>query len=71
MAKTVYVQSSLSRFIYLILALATAIIGKHIHGSLFWAIVDFFFAPIAWFKWLICQEVNLTTIRESFAWFLQ
>jgi hypothetical protein len=61
----------IGNFLYTIVAIATAIIGYNIHGSIFWAIVDFLFAPIAWIKWLICQEVNLTIIRESFSFFMQ
>lgn len=52
-----------------IICALTAMIGHTIHGSLFWAIVDFFFAPIAWVKWLICKEVTLTIIKETFTWF--
>lgn len=55
--------------IYLIFALATAMIGYTIHQSLGWAIVDFFLAPIAWAKWLVCHEVNLTIIKASFSFF--
>lgn len=50
---------------------ATAIIGYHMHHSLFWAIVDFVFAPLVWVKWLILHEVTLSIIRESFAWFFR
>jgi hypothetical protein len=57
--------------IYSIFALATAIIGKHIHGSVFWAVIDFFFMPFAWLKWVIYQEVNLSIIKGAFEWFLQ
>jgi len=58
-------------FVWALICLATANIGMHIHGSIFWAIVDFFFAPLAWLKWFICQEVTLSIIKESFAWFLR
>jgi hypothetical protein len=53
-------------FIWLILSVATAMIGYTIHGSLFWAIMDFLFMPFAWIKWLICQEVSWTTIKHTF-----
>ena len=55
--------------ISMLFCLATAVIGMEIHGSVFWAIVDFFFAPLAWLKWVICQEVNVTIIKEAFSWF--
>lgn len=61
----------LGRLIWVACAIATAIIGHEIHGSIFWSIVDFFFMPLAWLKWLICQEVNLTIIKEAFAFFFQ
>ncbi|MDC7248577.1 MAG: hypothetical protein PQJ49_01500 [Sphaerochaetaceae bacterium] len=54
-----------------ILGLPTAIIGHHIHGSIAWAIFDFLFYPIAWIKWLICQDVNMTIIKEAFDFFLK
>jgi hypothetical protein len=60
-----------SSFLYLICCLITSMIGYHIHGSIFWAIMDWIFMPIAWIKWLIFQEVNLTIIRETFSFFLK
>ena len=53
-----------------VFAIATAIIGYAIHHSIFWAIVDFFFWPIAWIKWLVCSEVNLTIIKNAFSFFM-
>ena len=55
--------------IYTIFNVLTAMIGYTIHGSMFWSIVDFFFTPLAWIKWLICQEVTLKVIKETFTWF--
>lgn len=49
----------------------TAIIGNHIHSSIFWTIFDFLFAPLVWIKWLICHDVTLTIIKEAFSWFLK
>jgi hypothetical protein len=60
---------TIGRLVYILVALSTAIIGYHIHHSIFWACVDWIFWPIAWFKWLICQEVSMTVIRETFAFF--
>ncbi len=54
---------------WFLFCIATAMIGHSIHHSLFWSIVDFFFAPFAWAKWLICQEVNMTIIRQTFEFF--
>jgi len=58
-------------FVYLFVALATAMIGYNIHHSLFWAIADFIFWPVAWCKWLICQQVNLSIIKGTFSFFLK
>lgn len=58
-------------FLYFILAIATAMIGYTIHKSLFWSIVDFFFAPFAWAKWLIMQQVNISIIKETFSFFFR
>jgi hypothetical protein len=55
----------------IIFTLPTAMIGYHIHNSIFWAIIDFIFWPIVWIKWLILQEVNLTIIKETFNFLLQ
>lgn len=54
----------------LIGAAGTAIIGQTIHGT-WWGIVDFFFWPLVWVKWLIYKDVNMSIIKESFNWFLQ
>jgi hypothetical protein len=51
--------------------LETAIIGYHIHGSIFWSICDFIFSPLAWLKWLIFQQVTLAIIKQSFSWFVR
>ena len=53
-----------------IFSLLTAMIGYTIHHSFFWSIVDFIFSPIAWIKWILCHEVTLTIIKETFKWFL-
>ncbi len=56
---------------WIVFGVTTAIIGKTIHGSTGWAIADGFFSVIAWCKWLICQEVNLSIVKESFNFFLK
>lgn len=57
-------------FVGTILCICTAMIGYQIHHSIFWSIVDFFFAPLAWAKWLIMHQVNLTLIKGTFSFFL-
>lgn len=54
-----------------VIAMCTAIIGHAIHGSFFWSVMDFFFYPLAWIKWIICQEVTMTIIRSAFSWFFK
>lgn len=57
------------RILYLIFSVCTAMIGYTIHGSIFFSIIDFFFTPLVWVKWLICQEVTLSIIKHTFTWF--
>jgi hypothetical protein len=54
----------------LVINTMTAMIGYTIHGSLFWSIVDFLFSPIALVKWLICHEITLAIVQQTFSfWF--
>ena len=62
-------RKSFSSFLYLLFCLFTAIVGKEIHGNTFYAIVDFFFAPLAWLWWLIGHDVNVTIIKEAVSFF--
>ena len=55
--------------IYFLYSIATAMVGYAIHGSVFWSIVDFCFPLIATAKWLICEEITLAIIKETFAFF--
>jgi len=57
------------RLLYTVFSILTAMVGYTIHGSIFWSIIDFFFTPIAIIKWLICHEITLTVIKETFNWF--
>lgn len=57
--------------LYPIFAFCTSMIGYTIHTSIFWSIMDFFFAPFAWMKWLIMHQVNITLIKETFSFFIQ
>jgi len=57
--------------IYLLFATATAMIGHVIHHSIFWSVMDFFFSPIAWIKWLIYHQISISVIKTTFAFFLQ
>jgi len=61
----------MNSLIALIVAIATAIIGYEIHNSVFWSAIDFVLWPLAWIKWMICEEVNMTIIKSAFSFFLQ
>jgi len=56
---------------HMIIGTLTAMIGYHIHSSIFWAVMDFFFFPLAWIKWLVMHQVNLSIIKETFSFFLK
>lgn len=55
--------------VYIIFGLLTAMVGYAIHQSIGWAIVDFLFPCFAWIKWIICHEVTMTIIQNTFSWF--
>ena len=57
----------MKRLFWLMFSVATGMIGYAIHHSLFWAICDFVFLPLAWAKWLICHEVSMSVIKSAFA----
>jgi len=65
----------LNQIANIIVATGTAILGYHINVQAescspgFWACVDFVFWPIAWIKWLILEQVNLSIIKTSFSFF--
>lgn len=54
---------------YFIFCVLVSIIGYNIHHSIFWAIMDFMFSPLALAKWLILHQITLAIIKASFAWF--
>jgi len=62
---------SIGSIIYTIFATCTAMIGYSIYNDLFFAIIDFFFAPIAWIYWLVTHQVNMTIIKQTFEFFLK
>jgi hypothetical protein len=59
-----------SRFIGMLLCTATAMVGYTIHHSIFWAIVDFLFWPVVVIKWLICHDINISIIKQTFGFLL-
>ena len=42
----------------ILFATMIAMIGYTIHGSWFWAIIDFFFSPFALIKFMICHDLS-------------
>lgn len=69
--KTVKISiASPFKIIYLIIAIFTSMIGYEIHHNIFYAIVNFIFWPISWIYWLVCHDVNITTIKAAFSFFL-
>ena len=59
-----------TRWLFLLYSIVVAMIGYQIHQSVFWTIVDFFFSAVVPIKWLIFHEINLTIIKETFAFLL-
>lgn len=57
--------------VYFLVAVTTAMVGHVIHHSVFWSVVDFFFWPLAWLKWLIYHQVCISVIKTAFAFFLK
>lgn len=58
-------------FGYLIMAVATAMVGMQIHHNAFYAVVNFFMWPLAWIYWLITHHVTLSIIKSAFSFFFQ
>ena len=52
-------------------AVVTGMVGYHIHHSLFWAVMDFVVWPLALCKWLLCEQVTLSIVKETFAFFFR
>lgn len=64
-------MKSLGQLLYLLTCIATAMVGYTIHNSITWSIIDFIFTPLALIKWVICHEINLTIINETFNFLLK
>lgn len=57
------------KLLYVVFSVLVAMVGYTIHNSIFWAIIDFIFTPIALAKWLIYHEITLNIIKATFGWF--
>jgi len=53
--------------IWLLFATCTAMVGRTIHGGIFWTVCNFVFWPVSWVKWLICHDVTRSVITHTFA----
>lgn len=65
------VDYSFAGLVKWVIAIITGMVGYNIHNSVGWAIVDFFFWPFVWIKWLIYHEVNMSIIKDTFSFFFQ
>jgi hypothetical protein len=64
-------MGTIETILCIIVCTAMAMIGYHIHGSIFWAVMDFLFWPFALIKWLVCHEITWPVIKATFAFFLK
>lgn len=68
-------MKKLSAIIYSIFCIAVAMVGYNINVAansnwpLFWSIMDYIFTPITIAKWMICQQLNISIIKHTFAFF--
>ncbi len=58
-------------FAYLLLCIGTAMVGYTKHHSLFWAFLDFWFTPLTLVYWLVTKQINISLIKETFAFLFQ
>lgn len=62
---------SMKQYAHYLIGVLTAMVGYHIHGSFFWAVMDFFFYPFAIIKWLITHELTGSVIHDTFSFLLK
>lgn len=67
--KEIKIGCSPTGCLYMLFQFFTAIVGYHIHNSIFWSVVDWFIAPLVWLKWFIYQEITLSVLKNAFPWF--
>ena len=53
--------------VHTLVGVLTAMVGYTIHSSLGWALVDFFFWPVAICYWLVTHQLTLTVVKNTFA----
>lgn len=53
-----------------VLATLTGMIGYNINNnSICWGIVDGIFYPFAIIKWIVCEQLTLSLIKQTFPFF--
>jgi hypothetical protein len=53
-----------------VFAYIVGVLGYNLNNnSLFWGIIDGLFYPIVLIKWLICEELTLSLVKQSFPFF--
>ena len=56
----------------IVTAYVVGVIGYTLNDkSIFWGIIDALFYPIALIKWLFCEQLTYSLIKESFPFFFQ
>jgi hypothetical protein len=58
-------------WLQIVMAIAAAMVSYNLYEDLFLAIICFFFWPFAFIKWLICREISLSVLRNTFLPFLK
>jgi len=54
-----------------LLGILTAMVGFTIHGSIFWACMDFIFWPVALCYWLVTHQLTASVVKITFAFLYQ
>lgn len=55
-----------------ILAFIVGMLGYKLNSdSVFWGVIDGIFYPIVLIKWLICEQLNITLIGNTFPFFFK
>lgn len=53
-----------------VLAFIVGMLGYKLNGdSIIWGVIDGIFYPIVLIKWIICEELTLTLIANTFPFF--
>lgn len=64
-------MSDKQNFLHTLLMVTTGMVAWTINHSVLWALLDALFFPVAWAKWLICHDVNMTVLHRTFDFLLR